>query len=250
MRGTTGLLLTACGLLFSACALAPQAPATATVAATPTPLAGQTEIPPSPTETPIPAPSDTPTATPFVPFTVAIASGDAANLRAGPGYLFLIVKVLPPGTNALLLGRAPGSEWFYIQVNESVNGWVFGKLLKPDEEIFHAPILEPADFGCIHGRVRDENGIPIRGVVFIVIRRSAPDKPANVVVTDSNGEFFSFLPYTGGVWTVTHKGIACESNVWMDPDCMYYKEGYRGIVQPPAADVLLPQTDILEFTWK
>ena len=98
--------------------------------------------------------------------------------------------------------------------------------------------------------MRDAAGIPIRGIVFTVIRRTAPDSPANVVVTDGDGEFYSYMPYTGGVWTVTHKGIACESNVWSGPDCAYYKEGYRGVVQPPAADVRLPQTDILEFTWK
>jgi hypothetical protein len=238
------------GLSLSACGLSPHAAPTATPTETRPPAATATEIPPTPTETFTPPPSETPTATPFAPFEVVIASTNAANLRAGPGYLFLIMKVLKPGTKVLLLGRAPGSEWFYVQTADSLKGWVFGKLLQQSEDLLHAPLVEPTDFGVIRGRVLDSAGTPIRGIGFNVIRRLAPAEPGNPVVTDSNGEFYCFLPYKGGVWTVTFNAVACDSNVWQDTECTYYKEGYQGIVQPPAADVRLPQSDILQFTWK
>jgi uncharacterized protein YgiM (DUF1202 family) len=236
------------GLILSACGAKPQATPTAAPTIPPPPTATETEIPP--TLTAIPMPTDTPTATPFIPFEAVIASTDAANLRAGPGYLFLILKVLQPGTKAFLLGRAPGSEWFFVQVNDSLKGWVFGKLLRQDDDMLNAPIIEPTDVGVIRGRVLDAGGTLLRGIGFTVIRRLAPAEPGDVVTTDSNGEFYSFLPYKGGVWTVTFNAVACDSNVWKDAECTYYKEGYQGIVEPPAQDVRLPQTDILQFTWK
>jgi hypothetical protein len=70
-------------------------------------------------------------------------------------------------------------------------------------------------------------------------------------VTDSAGEFFSYLPSTAsGVWTVTFAKVECDSNVWKDAGCKTYQDGYQGILSPLAMDVRLPQTDVMEFTWK
>ncbi|MBN1438529.1 MAG: SH3 domain-containing protein [Anaerolineales bacterium] len=248
MNRTTLSIAIVIGGSLAACTLAPGASPTAAPTATLPPAATATERPP-PTVTPTFTPTDTPTATPFLPFEIAIASTDAANLRAGPGYLFLILKILPPGTKVQLLGRAPGSEWFLVQTANNLEGWVFGKLLRRDEELLHAPIVEPSDAGVIRGRVLDSAGTPMLGIGFTVSRRAAPAEPGNPVVTDANGEFYSFQPYKGGVWTVTFTGVACESNAWLDAGCTYYKEGYRGAVEPLARDVRLPQEGILEFTW-
>jgi uncharacterized protein YgiM (DUF1202 family) len=249
MNRTATLSWIAIAICLSACGLAGASP-TATPTATHPPTATDTERP-TPTDTPTPTPTETPTATPFVPFEIVIASTDAANLRAGPGYLFLVMKILKPGTKILLLGRAPGSEWFYVQTADALKGWVFGKLLREDKDLMNAPIVEPADFGVIRGRVLDAAGTPIRGIGFTITQRANPQRPANPAVTDSNGEFYGFLPYKGGVWTVTfNNAVACDSNVWKDAECKAYQSGYTGTVEPLAADVRLPQTDILEFTWK
>jgi hypothetical protein len=150
-----------------------------------------------------------------------------------------------------LLGRSPGGEWFNLQVTGTLKGWVYGKLLQKDPNLQQAPVVEPEDVRLIHGRVRDGAGTPIRGVNFGVIRRAFPTDPGNPVVTDSAGEFFAYLPgSSGGVWTVTFTDVACDSNVWKDAGCKTYKDGYQGILSPLAMDVRLPQTDMMEFTWK
>ncbi|MBN2086709.1 MAG: SH3 domain-containing protein [Anaerolineales bacterium] len=249
MRITRWLPLAAAGFFLTACALAATPEPTATHSPAP-PTATDTEVPPAPTATLTPTETPLPTATPFVPFNVIIAATDAANLRAGPGFHFLILKVLKPGTQALLIGRAPGSEWYYVETKDSLRGWVFGMLLKQTGDLFHAPLVEPENASLIRGRVLDAAGTPINGIGFTVRLRTSPDSPANAVLTDSGGEFFSYLPYTGGVWTVTHNAVACDSIVWFDSTCTYYKKGYSGIVEPPARDVRLPQEGILEFTWK
>jgi hypothetical protein len=69
-------------------------------------------------------------------------------------------------------------------------------------------------------------------------------------MTDASGEFFSYQPYLGGVFTVTFQEADCSSNAWFDQNCDYYKKGYSGIVSPPARAVRVPQEGILEFTWK
>jgi hypothetical protein len=249
MKRTTVFLPLLIALGLSACALA----ATPEPTATPSPAlptATQTAVPPTPTASITPTETPFPSATPYLPFEIVVARTDAANLRAGPGYLFLILKVLKPGTTALLLGRSPGSEWFFVQVNDSLKGWVYGKLLNRDENLLSAPVVEPENAGRIRGRVQDAAGTLINGLVFTVRLSTSPDSPVDVVSTDASGEFYSFLPYTGGVWTVTFKEADCASLVWYDKECQYYQKGYSGIVSPPSRAVRLPQEGILDFTWK
>jgi hypothetical protein len=235
-------------LLLSACALAAASP-TPTPTAAPTATATDTEIPPTPSPTETPVPTDTLTPTPFVPYEVVVASHDAANIRSGPGYLFSVLRVAKPGMKLLLLGKAPGGEWFYVKVNDFVSGWVFGKLLRPDGDMQSATIREPEDAKLIRGRVTDAAGVPIRGVVFNVTQKGKPSN-LNVAVTDAEGIFYSYLPaWAAGWWTATQAGIACDSNVWEGTDCAAYKPGYKGVVKPPAADARIPQEEILEFTW-
>jgi hypothetical protein len=234
--------------ILSACALAAASP-TPTATVRPLPTATETAIPPTPTPTQTITPTNTPTATPFVPYNVVVAAHDSVNVREGPGYLFAVLRAAKPGTKLLLLGRAPGGEWFYVKVNDFVSGWVFGMLLAPDPDRQSAPIIEPTDVNLIRGRVRDSAGTPIRGVVFNVVQRGKPFN-SNPVVTDSAGMFYAYFPtWAVGWWTVTHAGIACDSNVWAGTDCSSYKPEYRGDVKPPAADVRIPQTEILEFLW-
>jgi len=236
-------------LLLSACQKAPAATPTATVTASPTATA--TPVPPTATPTLTPTATITPTSTAFIPFQVYLSSANNANLRSGPGNYFPVLRVLTQKSSLTLLGRSPGGEWYYLQVTETLKGWVFGKLLQQDPSLLQAPLVEPEGAKLIHGRVLDGAGTPIRGIGFGVTRRAYPTDPGNPVVTDSSGEFFAYLPGTaGGVWTVTFTTAACDSNVWADAGCKKYKEGYQGILSPLAKDVRLPQTEVMEFTWK
>jgi uncharacterized protein YgiM (DUF1202 family) len=236
-------------LFLSACQKAPASTPTATVTAPPTATA--TPVPPTATPTLMPTATITPTPTAFIPFQVYLSSANNANLRSGPGYLFPILRVLTQKSSLTLLGRSPGGEWYYLRVTETLKGWVFGKLLQQDPSLLQAPLVEPEGAKLIHGRVRDAAGTPISGISFRVVRRAYPNDPANVVVTDTSGEFFSYLPSTaGGVWTVSFTAVTCESNVWKGAGCKSYKAEYQGILSPPAMDVRLPQSGLMEFTLK
>jgi uncharacterized protein YgiM (DUF1202 family) len=244
-------ILTGIGLalLLAACGGKPAATPTAT--ATPLPSATATPEPPTATPTTPPTATFTPTPTEFIPFQVYLLATNNANLRSGPGNNFPVLRVLKQGVVLTLLGRAPGGEWYYLQVSQTLKGWVYGKLLQQDPTLQQAPVIEPEGARLIHGRVLDGAGTPILGVDFRVVRRAYPNDPANIVKTDSSGEFFSYLPGTaGGVWTVTFTAVECDSNVWADAGCKTYKEGYQGILSPLAIDVRLPQTGLMEFTWK
>jgi SH3-like domain-containing protein len=206
----------------------------------------------SPTLTPSIAPTETaiPTPTTFVPFTASVWA-DNVNVRTNPGYLFPAVRLLAKGTNLKILGKAPGGEWMFARTPDGTSGWVFTQLLENSIDLQSVPIIDPQDVQLIKGRVTDSSGIPIQGVGFTVVQEVGDKAPANVVLTDANGEFFSFMPENAqGEWTVTYSAIACKSNVWSDDSCSYYKNPYRGVVEPQSTNVSLPRSGVLEFVWK
>jgi SH3-like domain-containing protein len=206
----------------------------------------------SPTQTPSVTPTETafPTPTTFVPFTASVWA-DNVNVRTNPGYLFPAVRLLAKGTNLTILGKAPGGEWMFARTPVGTSGWVFTQLLESSIDLQSVPIIEPQDVQLIKGRVTDSSGIPIQGVGFAVVQGAGDKAPANIVLTDANGEFFSFMPENArGEWTVTYNAIACKSNVWSDDSCSYYKNPYRGVVEPQSMNVSLPQSGVLEFVWK
>lgn len=209
----------------------------------------ETALPTSSATVPSPTPSITPSSTEFVPFPVPIWA-DSVNLRAGPGYLFPVIRILRQGTLLRLKGRSPGGEWFYAENPDAIHGWVFGMLLDQDPRLAEIPFREPQNAELLRGFVADADGIPIQGVSFSVSKGTGPSAPTNVVHTDASGEFFSFLPPgSDGAWTVTHTGIACASNVWQGDGCAEYKNGYQGLVDPHAVVVMLPSADPLVFLW-
>jgi SH3-like domain-containing protein len=259
------LLVIPVALLFTACQLAPgvspsETPSVPPIFNTPTQALPPTEtrtptsmVPPA-TTTPIPAatltPSITMTATPFTPFD-AVTTAVNVNLRVGPSYLFPALGVLPEGGTVSVLGKAPGEEWFRVRTKEKKEGWVFGMLLRATGNLLEAPILQPNGIQLIKGRVRDTKGVPIKGIAFQVVQETGGVPKTNTVLTDGNGEFFSFMPINvAGTWTVTFTGIACESNVWTDSSCTFAKNGYANKPVPASKEVTLPFTDVLDFLWE
>lgn len=238
-------------LAISACSrpgVNPPAPAATSTGA---PMASAT-LPP--TLTPIPTLTSTPTLTlsptKFAPFNVT-AMVDNLNIRTNPGYLFPVIRMYKQGTTFTVLGKAPGGEWFYVQAPENIEGWVFGMLLDSDADLQAAPVSEPKDVLVIKGRVTDAQGTPISGIGFAIVQGTGERPPRNDVLTDANGEFFAFMPSTAsGTWTVAFTAIACKSNVWKGNDCSYYKDEYKGNVEPPVITITLPQNELLMFTWK
>ena len=188
--------------------------------------------------------------TPFVPFNASVWA-DNVNVRTNPGYLFPALNLIAKGTTLTILGKSPGGEWMHVQMPNGRSGWVFAQLIQSDVDLQAVPIIEPQDVQLIRGRVTDSMGTPIQGVGFTILQGSGDRPPTNTVLTDANGEFYSFMPLTArDQWTVTYNAIACKSNVWTDDSCSYYKAPYKGLVDPPSATVTLPQTGVLELTWK
>jgi hypothetical protein len=204
------------------------------------------------TQAPSVTPTETssPSATPFVPFTASVWA-DNVNVRTNPGYLFPAIRLLAKDTNLTILGKAPGGEWMFARTPDGTSGWVFAQLVQSSLDLKSVPIINPQDVQLIKGRVVDSTGTPIQGVGFAVVQGTDEHPSTNIVLTDSNGEFFSFMPISArGEWTVIYNAIACKSNVWSDDSCSYYKDPYKGMVEPPSTNISLPQNGVLEFIWK
>lgn len=208
--------------------------------------------PPLPTFTATYVPSNTPepSATPFTPFTASVWA-DNVNVRTNPGYLFPSLKLLAKGTKFIVLGKAPGGEWIYSQLQDGKIGWIFFQLIESGVDLQQLPIIEPVEVQLIKGTVRDSTGIPIQGIGFTVLQEIGGKSISNTVLTDFNGEFYSFMPLSSaGEWIVTFNAIACKSNVWVDNSCAEFKQPYKGLVEPQTAVATLPQPAVMEFLWK
>lgn len=202
------------------------------------------------TPTNIPSSTPIPTVTPFVPFSASVWA-DNVNVRVNPGYLFPSLRLIAQGTSLTLLGKSPGGEWMYARIPDGTTGWVFIQLIQSNVDLQAVPVVEPQGVQLIKGRVVDLQGMPIQGVGFSILQGEGGQPLTNRALTDSNGEFYSFMPLSAsGGWKVVHDSIACKSNVWKDDSCSYYKEPYKGVVEPQSVIVTLPQTGILEFLWK
>ncbi|GAB4495073.1 MAG: hypothetical protein OHK0010_31120 [Anaerolineales bacterium] len=199
-----------------------------------------------PTALPSVTPAGSPT--PFVSFEVSPAV-DGLKLRLGPGFLFDALRLLNSDSALTVQGKAPGGEWIQVVTRDGAQGWVFAELLKSEVDLQAIPVLTTEGLLVIRGRVVDVLGTPIQGIGFEVKPEGA--ETGTTAVSDSNGEFFAFLPPDASrTWTVTQNTVACKSNVWADESCSAYKPGYSGTVEPQAQTVTLPQSSALEFIWK
>jgi len=242
MQKTIVLLSLGFILLLTACV----APATPAKTDTPAPV---TPSPLPPTWTPTPRSTATvmPTATPFQPFE-AKAITDYLNVRANPGMLFGILTQLPMDTSFRVLGRSPGSEWVYVELEDGQTGWIFAQLVAADMDLQLAPVHEPQDVQRIRGVVRDGSGQPVSGIQFMV-QSAAFSAQSTSAVTDAEGYFYAFLPADAtGKWYVSYTAMTCSSNK-MDADCNCLG-GVCGSVSPVVDYVTLPQAEPMEFLWE
>lgn len=96
---------------------------TATATATATPTSTPT---PSPTATPTPTltPSSTPTPSPTLEL-AALVSDVRLNVRSGPGLVFPIVTVLPPGSTLRVAARSSDLAWWNVCcLADGSSGWI------------------------------------------------------------------------------------------------------------------------------
>jgi len=240
MKKLTGLLSLCILILLAACTT-PATPAATPIPETPSPL--------PPTWTPLPEPTatPTPTATPFQPFE-AKALTDYLNLRSNPGYLFTVLTMLEKDTPFQVLGKSPGGEWIYVELEDGKTGWIFAQLIASDIDLQLAPVREPEDTQLITGSVADSAGEPISGIQF-TIQGASSSAFRTDAMTDQTGVFYAYLPSgLTGKWYVSYTAIACTSNR-MDKDCNCLND-ICGSISTELESVTLPQAEPLEFLWE
>jgi SH3-like domain-containing protein len=232
-------------LLLAGCGAPTQSiPAPATTASS-----KSTPIPPattSPQATDITPTMDFVLPNPFIPFYVA-TTAENVMLRAGPGVKFAPKTTLTLGLQLLVLSRAPGGEWIFVQTPFESTGWVSATLLKSDKDLQSAPLMQPPDVQVIRGRVLDEKNEPVTGLSFGILE-DVEGARSFTVITDASGVFYGFLPASsGGAWSVTFDKATCASNT-MDKDCNCI--GACGGASPASVRVVLPQAEMLVFQWR
>lgn len=234
-------LCSLCLLILLAACTAPAAPEATPIPETPSPL------PPTWTPSPEPTATPTPTATPFQPFE-AKALTDYLNFRSNPGYLFTVVAMLEKDTPFQVLGKSPGGEWIYVELEDGTTGWLFSRLIVSDIDLELAPVREPEDAQLVTGTVKIPSGEPVSGVQF-TIQGASSSAFRTDAMTDENGVFYAYLPSSlTGKWYVSYTAIACTSNL-MDADCNCINDAC-GSISPELTSVTLPQTEPLEFLWE
>ncbi|MBK9926861.1 MAG: SH3 domain-containing protein [Anaerolineales bacterium] len=167
------------------------------------------------------------------------------NLRAQPGMLFQVSRVLPMGTRLKLLGRAPGGEWLSVLGDDGVIGWVHVNVVRVAYDGPPPPVVEPTDVLLVTGKLDTESGTPVSGVGFAVSQGINQTQ----AVTDKTGQFYAYLPRAmNGIWTVEYTSVSCTSNT-MDANCSCIA-GKCGSSNPTKQTVTLPQNEPLKFVWK
>lgn len=241
-----GIMLVSCAAPFSGSNQPVTSPTENSTGAATNPPPTEPVQEPSPTG--VIEPTIAPTPAPFVPFEVEMMVNNA-NVRANPGYLFNVVKSVSQGTKFNVIGKAPGGEWFFVGSDNGTQGWVFGQLLKTENDLKSVPVLMPTDVQILEGRIMNEEGKPISGIQFAFVQTVNDVLSRNDGVSDENGVFLVFMPPAAtGDWTVSYTAIACTSNT-MDADCNCINS-ICGTVDPSVQTLTLPQKEPVLFTWR
>ncbi len=220
--------------LGSGCAA--RVPLDTPVSITSSPAPEITEIPAAtnpPLSTSSPTPKPTPT--PYQPIEGRLVL-ENMTLFEQPGYLFPVLKVFSSGETVRLLGRAPGTNWFFIATNDGMEGWIKNVGIDFEGNFYNAPEITPQDVLIVHGRVFAPNGTPASLITVMLNPLGAKDtKMQDVAESDFTGHFYFFLPpATSGKWTLVANDWNCRST---------NANGVCGLIGqfPPAQEISLPE---------
>lgn len=98
----------------------------------------------TPTATPTgtqPAPTPTPTSPPAAADPVAVVEAAAVNVRSGPGIDYSTIDTLTAGTTCPITGQNEDGDWWRLNCNNGVNGWVYGQLLALAGAVETVPVV-------------------------------------------------------------------------------------------------------------
>jgi hypothetical protein len=187
-----------------------------------------------------------PTATPYQPIN-AVVSVENFIVRTGPGKVFSVLHVYPENTILIVLGQAPGSgEWVLVQTPDHLSAWAMVEFIDIQGDLSKVPYIEPIDAYQISGKVVDTIGNPVWGVYFAISQGSGADEQRTEAETDKNGVFMGYLPTSAtGTWFVGFVSVNPKNNILVDANGKI-----AGTIEPDYRSLLLPQTPLLNFTWK
>jgi uncharacterized protein YraI len=72
---------------------------------------------------------------PHDPAPVAQVNAANVNLRTGPGINYPVLRILPEGQAITLLGRMPDNAWLYVQLADTIAGWINADYVTGDSPI-------------------------------------------------------------------------------------------------------------------
>jgi uncharacterized protein YraI len=151
---------------------------------------------------------------------------DNVNVRANPGRLFDVIRVMLRGSRMEYLGALPNGQWLKVRTGEGVIGWVLTELVEADFEPI-LPYVVPDNIILITGTVLDASNNPITGIGISISK----DEQSDNTLTVKDGIYYLYLPTTlNGTWSLKQVSISCGSNI-MNENCACKVEGC-GIFEP------------------
>lgn len=177
-------------------------------------------------------PSETPTAenvaSPTAPADTLFVktTTDNVNVRANPGRLFDVIRVMLRGSRMEYLGALPNGQWLKVRTGEGVIGWVLTELVEADfEPIF--PYAVPDNVLLITGTVLDASNNPVTGIGISISK----DEQSDNTLTVKDGLYYLYLPTTlNGTWSLKQVSVSCDSNI-MNENCICKVAGC-GVFEP------------------
>jgi hypothetical protein len=195
---------------------------------------------------PTASPTVIPTVMPYHPIN-AVVSVTTFIVRTGPGRVFPILRTYPENTILTVLGQAPGNgEWVLVQTPDHLSAWAMVEFIDIQGDLKTIPFIEPPDVYKVSGRVLDEEGKPVKGIIFAILQGSGEKEVRTEAETDANGIITGYLPMTvTGTWSVSWVSLSCQRASIVDANCHY-----SGGIQPSYQFIVLPLTSPLSFSWK
>jgi hypothetical protein len=208
------LLLTLTVSALSACSLLPQQQPTSTPSAADFIVMVPTSSTPQalPSVTPQPTEVILPTAIEPIP---AIAGVEGLALRKGPGRLFDIMNTYAQGTAFTVMGKAPGGQWYFVVMPNSLSGWMFSEFVTLQGDAANLPLFSVTGAMVISGRVTTPDGKTATGI-GVALSPANMDLAAgpDATMSDASGTYYFYLPEeTTGNYVVGANGYNCEGNL-------------------------------------
>jgi len=238
-RITLFLLVTLIVVLVTGCTLfAGQQP-------TPTPFAAEFIVMVPTSSTPQMLPSITPQPTevilptPIEPIP-AVAGVEGLALRNGPGKLFDIRNTYPQDTAFTVLGQAPGGQWYFVIMSNSLSGWMFSKFVTLQDDAVNLPYISVTDALLISGRVTTPDGTPAADIgVSLAPANMDISAGPDAAMTDATGTYYIYVPTdTTGNFSVGPNAWGCEGNLTVGRcELPYQMPGVHSFMLPDDANM-------------